>query len=241
MIKQKKEQEQEKEQKEWNSTWQEFVTALQDIDNSFDQLYWIKRLFISGSRYLLYKTNTYYNITSVLWKKKGHFIQFIPFMGLSLICMIILSHDLFLYEYILQYYSDQFKYWGKGWIFIHLLLVHYLGLMILWNYIQTLFTSPGCVMNSRVEQQRQWKSSQGCGGLCYINPTFNIQQELHLASLYNEAFGKECYPDKDSKSVFIPSANVTFCKKCQMSRPPRCHHCSTCDRCVLQVSDDPEV
>ena len=32
----------------------------------------------------------------------------------------------------------------------------------------------------------------------------------------------------------FPSLDRTFCAKCNIWRPARCHHCSVCDRCVLQ-------
>jgi len=34
--------------------------------------------------------------------------------------------------------------------------------------------------------------------------------------------------------LYYPSPEATRCDKCDIVRPPRCHHCSACDRCVLQ-------
>ena len=41
--------------------------------------------------------------------------------------------------------------------------------------------------------------------------------------------------EKEQIPVFSNTAGtITYCTKCQTVRPPRCHHCSVCDRCVLQ-------
>jgi palmitoyltransferase ZDHHC2/15/20 len=40
--------------------------------------------------------------------------------------------------------------------------------------------------------------------------------------------------DHDDPTVY-PSISFTFCTKCKIWRPPRCHHCSTCGRCVLKM------
>jgi len=140
------------------------------------------------------------------------------------------------------------------WSMFHFIVAHYLCFMILWNYLQTTFTSPGVLVPQRKGEEcnnndvnmvddtnennvtrTTWKSTEGRGGCCYINPTFNIQDEISRVALYKDAVNKECFPSSESNSVFIPPANTSFCKKCQMERPPRCHHCSTCNRCVLQM------
>ena len=42
------------EEQELHKTWQEFNIALRDIDNNFDQIFWIRQLIRSGMKYLLH-------------------------------------------------------------------------------------------------------------------------------------------------------------------------------------------
>ncbi|QDZ20421.1 DHHC palmitoyltransferase [Chloropicon primus] len=39
--------------------------------------------------------------------------------------------------------------------------------------------------------------------------------------------------DRDALALFYPSMRV--CKKCSCMKPPNCHHCSVCDKCVLEM------
>ena len=40
--------------------------------------------------------------------------------------------------------------------------------------------------------------------------------------------------DGNAADECFPSTSQTTCLKCSITRPPRCHHCSACNRCVLQ-------
>ena len=245
-----------KEEQEWVTTMLKFKNAIRDINQDFDVLYWMRTLLLSGMKYIFYKTQMKHFFSTAI-PHKGHFIQFIPLVAILLIVSIIICYDVFLHEYVVQ------KRWCNGdhisctgtsfgtnmcmnndssfcfWSIFHLAIVHYLGFMILWNYLKTVFTSPGVVLTASekdLDNLVEWKSAQSRGGLCYINPRLNIEEEERRVSLYKNAVGKELFPSLESNCVFIPSANPSFCKKCQLDRPPRCHHCSKCNRCVLQVS-----
>ncbi|KAK5576997.1 hypothetical protein RB653_001934 [Dictyostelium firmibasis] len=41
--------------------------------------------------------------------------------------------------------------------------------------------------------------------------------------------------NKESETIIIDNVTWSYCKKCSKSKPPRCHHCSVCDRCILKM------
>jgi hypothetical protein len=46
--------------------------------------------------------------------------------------------------------------------------------------------------------------------------------------------GNICYEDNLFQGTLIPEA-ASICKKCIAPKPPRTHHCSVCNKCILKM------
>jgi len=93
--------------------------------------------------------------------------------------------------------------------------------------------------NDIYEQSLLWKSYyKSRGGCCYVHSNLNAKKE-HDRVLsfykYNNSNAKEEDWSCTENIVYLPSPNKSYCKRCFMHRPARCHHCSWCNRCVLQM------
>ena len=123
--------------------------------------------------------------------------------------------------------------------------------MIIWSYLTVVFTDPGTVTSELSDALRQALSSHQIRsefpGICY--PTLlqdkNIFGDIeaggsavpspaephvsfHLVSRAAAVDGGD--------AVALPSSyQVTNCKRCNGLRPPRSHHCSSCEKCILKL------
>lgn len=109
---------------------------------------------------------------------------------------------------------------------------------------------------SRVEEK--WSCIDARGGCCFIDPVLDVAYERRLVSMYPstsvdadessenvngsaDAADADADADVDADAGtaaevrYYPSPFPSFCTKCQIERPARAHHCSACNRCVLQV------
>jgi hypothetical protein len=99
--------------------------------------------------------------------------------------------------------------------------------------------------NSQVQKEciKKWSSKDSRGGFCGIDPILNIAREEFLVQNYNKIAGlstngssRKCNTNnsnskkKRQNQAAFPSSREAFCNKCKIKRPPRCHHCSICDR-----------
>ncbi|CAK9877847.1 unnamed protein product [Sphagnum jensenii] len=95
-----------------------------------------------------------------------------------------------------------------------LILFHFLLAMLLWSYFAVVFTDPGGVPQG-------WKPS-------------SCEDDLEAQSLpLDPTPATTTVPV--SLSTMAQSANVRYCRKCCQFKPPRCHHCSVCGRCILKM------
>ncbi|XP_030932594.1 probable protein S-acyltransferase 14 isoform X2 [Quercus lobata] len=88
-----------------------------------------------------------------------------------------------------------------------LILFHCLLAMLLWSYFSVVLTDPGSVPpNWRPPIDEERGEADPLNGSEFINlPTDPTNQRIR------------------------------FCRKCSQLKPPRCHHCSVCGRCVLKM------
>ncbi|KAK9056099.1 hypothetical protein SSX86_027187 [Deinandra increscens subsp. villosa] len=88
---------------------------------------------------------------------------------------------------------------------IIVIVFHLLLVMLTWSYIMVVFHDPGSVPEN-------WKPPS--------------QENL------------EAGPDSSaSTSLDVPENGqaLGYCRNCRNGKPPRCHHCSVCQRCVLKM------
>ncbi|EFJ04865.1 hypothetical protein SELMODRAFT_449300 [Selaginella moellendorffii] len=96
---------------------------------------------------------------------------------------------------------------------------HLLLAMVLWCYFAVVFTDPGSVPSD-------WKPASA-------NEDMEAQNTL-LSSLPANSAAVLTAPTTQM-STSLDSSRMRFCRKCCQFKPPRCHHCSVCGRCVLKM------
>ncbi|KAJ7952444.1 S-acyltransferase [Quillaja saponaria] len=100
--------------------------------------------------------------------------------------------------------------------FTVLVLFHALLAMLLWSYFSVVLTDPGGVPPN-------WKP--------------DIDDERGDADPLLESAYIGSVVASNQLNVLGDAANqgVRYCRKCNRFKPPRCHHCSVCGRCILKM------
>mmetsp|Transcript_5740 Transcript_5740/g.8026 ORF Transcript_5740/g.8026 Transcript_5740/m.8026 type:complete len:320 (-) Transcript_5740:42-1001(-) len=98
---------------------------------------------------------------------------------------------------------------------IHISLGVFILFNIVFNYFMVVFTNPG---HATKEQED------------YMNQLDRQLQE-EAQKKYNFGIVVE-----DNPTYFVPRSSVfRWCKKCNLPKPPRAHHCAVCKQCVLRL------
>jgi hypothetical protein len=115
-------------------------------------------------------------------------------------------------------------------------------------------TAPTATATTTTTTTCSWKSMESQGGLLGWNPVCDQAAERKRVELYGTLPDAKtltepasaafvCQPvaaDSNHRvssavsSAPFPSPDPTYCDKCKIVRPARCHHCAICNRCVLQ-------
>ncbi|KAK9103303.1 hypothetical protein Sjap_020557 [Stephania japonica] len=97
-----------------------------------------------------------------------------------------------------------------------LFLFHCLLVMLLWSYFSCVLTDPGGVpVNWRPEMDEERGETDPLTGSDFSVSVVALQP----SGVLNDQ----------------PNQRVRYCRKCNQIKPPRCHHCSVCGRCILKM------
>lgn len=125
-----------------------------------------------------------------------------------------------------SYYAVVILTWGPKLLrggfnsflsFTIIAVFHFLLVMLLWCYFMVVFCDPGSVPEN-------WKMVVEEGNSEEVNsmPLTDSAAPEILASALSSSDGME-------------RRHVCYCRQCGNGKPPRCHHCSVCQRCVLKM------
>lgn len=246
--------------KPFEETWSDFKDALyappsssssSDHADDFNPFYWI---------WILTKASFHY----IFHEKRIPYKPFLPFLCYSAMFFVQLSYYIFYEDILAIYYNKRKADLSDLELFLNRAFAFYTSFMIYWNYSITVFSSPGValpkvmkittsktstpILKSEYTTNRAvaldpentniyttWSSVDGRGGCLGSNQRVNIKGENRRKSLFY---------NKKNKYVIVPPVSgtglprlneVTICQKCDVVKPPRCHHCSRCNRCILQM------
>ena len=251
-----------------SQVWTDFNRALRSVE-PFDQWHWMRLLFVAGFRYAYHQSRMAVLVDALrldeVWR------PLVPAFGLSLIAFVEVAYFAKLREpFVVRTWcrscaAQQRQEQPLGapscvledgtttrclWDVVFSSIAIYLGIMIVYHYMNAVFSSPGVVLpeqhdNNNKGDKRNGLMVQNCmegrGGCCFINTAIDVASERSLVFDYpsasmdnNEEDTKADDVQDDEQTRYFPSPFPSKCTKCNLTRPARAHHCSTCNRCILQ-------
>ncbi|KAG8659380.1 probable protein S-acyltransferase 14 isoform X1 [Manihot esculenta] len=139
-------------------------------------------------------------------------------LGSIMIVLVIGIIGLTYYVVVIADYGPALFHGGLDSLvsFVVLLLFHSLLVMLLWSYFTTVLTDPGGVPpNWRPSIDEERGDADPLIGSEHSGSNVRLNQPSVLSDPANEG--------------------MRFCRKCNQFKPPRCHHCSVCGRCILKM------
>ena len=227
-------------------TWQEFNRAIRS-PAPFNAFYWVIKLASASLKYLYSTSKLEYLGIHRLWR------PMIPSLTFLLIGLVGTSYFLTLRPKILQprwcchtkEEAIENECSDCAAIYLHDVIVVYLLLMISFNFFAASFASPGVALSSKyfegehaenesaVLSDLKWSTFNGQGGCLGFGSRLDVARERQRTQLYLTRMALLRQKVGNDQQQF-PSVDPTPCKKCNITRPARCHHCKACSRCVLE-------
>ncbi|GLJ22140.1 hypothetical protein SUGI_0415600 [Cryptomeria japonica] len=99
--------------------------------------------------------------------------------------------------------------------FVVLVLFHLLLGMLLWSYFAVVFTDPGSVPSS-------WK------------PVVDEESGETVPLTCSPSIPRQTFQQISGINA-SSNSRLRYCRKCCQFKPPRCHHCCVCGRCILKM------
>ncbi|KAF7137633.1 hypothetical protein RHSIM_Rhsim07G0000800 [Rhododendron simsii] len=128
---------------------------------------------------------------------------------------------------VVSYYAVVILTWGPHLLqggfnsflsFAIIAVFHFLLVMLVWCYFMVVFCDPGSVPENWKLVVEEGNSEEGSS-----MPLTDCVAPENLASAISSSDGME------------RRHGVRYCRQCENGKPPRCHHCSVCQRCVLKM------
>lgn len=230
----------------WKLTWADFNRALRSPE-PFPAFQWTFRLMKASIGYFYYWSGMHRFGFHEIWR------PCVPAFALLLVLFVVFCYFSVLRTTIGARWCANCTVDNNDpqcqskclWPHVHDGFVLYFGFMIIFNFLSASLSSPGVVLSykykgiddngdgeARLLPELKWRSIEGQGGCCCIEPIFNIRAErirlIHYQNtsdaLNKSTINDDCFPDTKS----------TFCENCRIERPARSHHCRVCRRCILE-------
>lgn len=182
-----------------------------------------KRLFGSGGRNLSFNSYTVLPKRSRFWMAWNLFkyCSSLRMLGSLMILLVAAIIGVTYYAVIITTYGPQLFHGGFEAVVAFLIFVvfHLLLVMLIWCYFMVVLTDPGGVPSN-------WR------------PVVD-EEDLEAHTM---AMSETLPPGSNVVNYPQPLVSSTdqvpglrYCNKCENYKPPRCHHCRVCQRCILKM------
>eukprot|EP00899_Mesostigma_viride_P016723 jgi/Mesvir1/25051/Mv11896-RA.1 len=179
------------------------------------------------------------------------YCSWMKILGSLMIAVVLSIVGITYYAVIVECYGPAMMQGGEGsrGACAVLAIFHILVGMLLWCYFSCVFTDPGGVSHAWKPAALQDLES----GHAFLNPggaatKVFVSDRLSLENAHGNSLDRLSLETTrgnglaESSQVLVQGPTSSgdrprhrYCRKCDVYKPDRCHHCSICSRCVLKM------